>query len=102
MSRFILQSTLSTPSSTTAAMKFLLPAAIALAAATAHAEDFCGSTDKENGKVEVGAYKIVNNNWAVAGKQCTGVDWSETTTIAWHTSYNITGDQRSEIIIAIQ
>ncbi|KAF4030417.1 Glycosyl hydrolase family 12 [Phytophthora infestans] len=73
-------------------MKFLLPATIALAAATAHAEDFCGSTDEENGKVEVGAYKIVNSNWAVAGKQCTGVDWSETTTIAWHTSYNITGD----------
>ncbi|KAF4029414.1 Glycosyl hydrolase family 12 [Phytophthora infestans] len=73
-------------------MKFLLPATIALAAATAHAEDFCGSTDKENGEVEVGAYKIVNSNWAVAGKQCTGVDWSETTTIAWHTSYNITGD----------
>ncbi|ETO75365.1 hypothetical protein F444_09007, partial [Phytophthora nicotianae P1976] len=76
----------------TTVMNFLLPAAIALAVTTARAEDFCGSTDTQNGKVEVGAFKVVNNHWTVAGKQCTGVDWSETTTIAWHTSYNITGD----------
>ncbi|KAF1788725.1 Concanavalin A-like lectin/glucanase domain [Phytophthora cactorum] len=61
-------------------MKFLLPATIALAAATAQPRISVAALTQRTAKSKSGR------------KQCTGVDWSETTTIAWHTSYNITGD----------
>ncbi|EGZ25668.1 putative glycoside hydrolase family 12 protein, partial [Phytophthora sojae] len=63
----------------------------AAALAAAYADDFCdqwGTTTTDN-------YIIYNNLWgesyATSGSQCTGLDSSSGSTVAWHTNWTWTG-----------
>ncbi|KAL3664831.1 hypothetical protein V7S43_010011 [Phytophthora oleae] len=80
-------------------MKFLLPATIALAAAAStNAADFCTFNNDDSSKAVAGAFTVYNHvgESNVSAQQCTGVDSSEGSSIAWHTSYNTTGDDASQ------
>ncbi|KAG1703474.1 hypothetical protein DVH05_007422 [Phytophthora capsici] len=89
-------------------MKFLLPATLALAAvASTNAADFCTFNNDDSSKAVAGAYTVYNNvgESNVNAQQCTGVDSSEGTSIAWHTSYNTTGDDalsKSFVVASLQ
>ena len=53
-------------------------------------EEVCGQWDS----IESGPYTIYNNLWGMEsaqGKQCTGVDSGNGTTLAWHTNWSWTG-----------
>ncbi|GMF38740.1 unnamed protein product [Phytophthora lilii] len=63
---------------------------------TTSAAEFCG-TNSDSG-VNAGVYSVYNNHWGedtVSATQCTEVDSSEGTSIAWHTRYNATGGNPS-------
>ncbi|KAH7489062.1 hypothetical protein KRP22_012260 [Phytophthora ramorum] len=75
-------------------MKLSLAAiALATAASTANAQEFCGRNDLK----VVGDYTVYNNLWGEdndpKGNQCTTVDSTTSgSDIAWHTSFNWAGD----------
>ncbi|RLN62177.1 hypothetical protein BBP00_00004934 [Phytophthora kernoviae] len=75
-------------------MKFFIAATIAAlgaAASPVFAEEFCGLWDTTT----TGDYILYNNLWGAfddpSGGQCTGLDSSDGSTIAWHTSFNWAG-----------
>ncbi|KAL0632676.1 hypothetical protein Q9L58_008435 [Maublancomyces gigas] len=73
-------------------MKFSIAASLLLNAAAVLAADFCGQWDTAT---TANNYIIYNNLWgqgaATSGSQCTGLDSSSGSTVAWHTSWSWAG-----------
>ncbi|KAG7382427.1 hypothetical protein PHYPSEUDO_004858 [Phytophthora pseudosyringae] len=67
-------------------------AVAAVASSPAVAEEFCGQWNS----TQTDDYTVYNNLWGQdndkAGGQCTGLDSVDGSTIAWHTSFNWSGD----------